>query len=115
MYQFSYSEVLHDNCLDARERERQALDRCIELMQRAERSGPRSRDTIEAVHLTRQLWTFFIDDLGNTENSLPEKLRADLISIGVWTLKEVEAIRIGKSSNWRAVIDICTAVRDGLN
>ncbi|MFN3442773.1 MAG: flagellar biosynthesis regulator FlhF, partial [Rhizobium rosettiformans] len=32
MYQFSYAEIMEDGVADAKERERQALDRCIQLL-----------------------------------------------------------------------------------
>ena len=49
MYQFSYAEISEDVEIDARERERQALDHSIDLLKRAEKNGPRSRDAIEAI------------------------------------------------------------------
>jgi flagellar protein FlaF len=62
----------------------------------------------------RQLWTILIEDLAHPENDLPEALRADLISIGLWVTKEAEQIRQKKSANFAGVIDICSIIRDGL-
>ena len=44
MYQFSYAEVLDETPKGARERERQAIDRSIELLRQAEQQGVRSRE-----------------------------------------------------------------------
>ncbi len=33
-------------------------------------------------------WTTIIDDLGSEENALPKELRAAIISIGIFVLKE---------------------------
>ncbi|WP_102958762.1 flagellar biosynthesis regulator FlaF [Mangrovicella endophytica] len=115
MYQFSYAEVMQDDCVSARDRERQALDRSIELLQRAERSGPRSRDAIEALYVTRSLWSILIEDLAAPGNGLPEQLRGELISIGLWLMREAEAIRLGRSENFKGLIDISTTIRNGLN
>lgn len=115
MYQFSYAEVAQDTAVDARERERQALDHSIALLERAERNGARSRDAIEAIYITRSLWAILIEDLGSQENGLPEELRAELISIGLWIMAEAEAIRVGKSTNFKGVIEISRLIRDGLN
>ena len=115
MYHFSYAEVAQDTAVDARERERQALDHSIALLEKAEKNGPRSRDAIEAVYITRSLWAILIEDLGGAENGLPEELRAELISIGLWIMAEAEAIRVGKSTNFTGIIEISRLIRNGLN
>ncbi|MER0238900.1 flagellar biosynthesis regulator FlaF [Fulvimarina sp. MAC8] len=115
MYQFSYAEVAQDTAVDARERERQAFDHSIALLEKAEKSGPRSRDAIEAVYITRSFWAILIEDLGSAENGLPEELRAELISIGLWIMAEAESIRVGKSTNFQGIIEISRLIRDGLN
>ncbi len=114
MYQFSYAEVLDETPRGARERERQAIERSIELLEAAERSGVRSREAIEAVLFVRRLWGVLIEDLGDSENDLPQALRADLISIGLWIMREAEQIRLEKSSNFKGIIEVSAAIRDGL-
>ena len=114
MYQFSYAEVLDETPQGARERERQAIERSIELLQAAERSGVRSRDAIEAILFVRRLWSVLIEDLANPDNDLPQTLRADLISIGLWVMREAEQIRLEKSDNFKGIIDVSSVIRDGL-
>lgn len=114
MYQFSYAEVAQDVCIDARERERQAFDRSIELLQKAETSSAQSSTVIQAIYVTRSLWSVLIEDLASAENDLPQQIRAQLISIGLWIMREAEAIRLGKSNNFKGLIEVSTAVRDGL-
>jgi flagellar protein FlaF len=114
MYQFSYAEVLDETPQGARERERQALDRSIELLEAADKAGVRSREAIEALLFVRRLWSVLIEDLGDPENDLPQALRADLISIGLWIMREAEQIRLEKSSNFRGIIEVSTVIRDGL-
>jgi flagellar protein FlaF len=114
MYQFSYAEVIEDAPQDARGRERQAFERAIELLRIAEGKGVASLESIEATHYVRQLWTILIQDLAHPENDLPEGLRADLISIGLWVTKEIEQIRLRKSENYSGVIEICSIICDGL-
>ncbi|RFC63005.1 flagellar biosynthesis regulator FlaF [Fulvimarina endophytica] len=115
MYQFSYAEVAQDTAVDARERERQALDHSIALLERAAKNGPRSRDAIEAIYITRSLWAILVEDLGQAENGLPQELRAELISIGLWIMNEAEAIRAGRSTNFKGIIEVSRMIRDGLN
>ena len=114
MYQFSYAEVLDETPKGARERERQAIDRSIELLREAEAQGVRSRAAVEAILFVRRLWGYLIEDLARPDNDLPQKLRADLISIGLWIMREAEQIRLETSSNFKGLIDVSTAIRDGL-
>ena len=114
MYQFSYAEILDDSPHEARERERVAIERSIELLQAAEGAGANSRESTEAVLFVRRLWSALIEDLARDDNALPHALRADLISIGLWILREVEHIRQGRSTNYKGVIEVSSNVRDGL-
>jgi flagellar protein FlaF len=41
-------------------------------------------------------------------------LRADLVSVGLWIIKEAALIRSGQSQNFRGMIEICTMIHDGL-
>lgn len=114
MYRFSYAEVLDDSPKDARERERQAIARSIELLEAAEKAGVQSREAIEALLFVRRLWSLFIEDLAKPENDLPQQLRADLISIGLWVVREAEQIRLEKSTNFRGIMEISRAIEEGL-
>jgi flagellar protein FlaF len=114
MYQFSYAEVLDETPKGARERERQAIDRSIELLGEADKAGVNSREAIEAVLYVRRLWGFLIEDLARPENDLPKPLRADLISIGLWIMREAEEIRLEKSDNFKGLIEVSASIREGL-
>ena len=114
MYQFSYSEVAEDSPREMRGMERQVLDQAIELLRIARDKGPGSRELVDALFFYRRLWSIFMDDLANPDNELPEELRAGLISIGIWILKEIELIRSGKGSDLTAMIEISEIIRDGL-
>lgn len=114
MYRFSYAEVLDDSPKDMRARERQALERSIELLSAAEKAGPHTREAVEANTFSTKLWTILVEDLGMAENQLPKQLRADLVSIGLWVLKELEEIRMERSKNYRGIIDITNSIAQGL-
>jgi flagellar protein FlaF len=114
MYQFSYAEVVEESGEDSRAREGQALERSVELLRRAEESGSGTRESIEALLYCTRLWTMLIEDLGQPDNDLPVELRAGLISIGLWVIKEAERVRLGESSNFRGMIEIISIVREGL-
>mgnify|MGYP003394859162 CR=1 FL=1 len=112
MYQFSYAEVLDETPQGARQRERQAIEQSIELLEAADKAGVKSREAVEALLFVRKLWAILVEDLAKTENDLPQRLRADLISIGV--MREAEQIRLEKSENFKGIIEVSQTIRDGL-
>lgn len=114
MYQFPYAEVLDDAPKAARERERQALEHCIALLRSAKEHGTRSREATEALLFLRKLWSTFVEDLANAENDLPKALRADLISIGLWVMREADDIRTEKSHSFDDLIEVCEMICEGL-
>ena len=115
MYQFSYAEIMEEGVTVSKDRERQVLDRSIALLKAAMASGESyGKETVEAVYFTRRVWIRFIEDLGNPENQLEEELRANLISIAIWILKEVEKIRKRESTNFQGIIYITNIIKDGI-
>jgi flagellar protein FlaF len=114
MYQFSYAEVLEESPAEARHHERRAIEQSIALLEKAEQAGPGSFEAIEALAFLRRLWTILIEDLAKPENELAEALRADLISIGIWIMREADEIRLEKSANFRGLIEVSSIIRDGL-
>ena len=115
MYQYSYAEMLEDTAQDCRTRERELFDRAIELLQLAQEKGNASRECVEALLFLRRLWTILVNDLNHPENGLPAQLRGNLVSIGLWVLKEAEQIRLRESDNFAGLIEINAILRDGLH
>lgn len=114
MYQFSYAEIMEDGVANAKDRERQALSKSIDLLSAA-RDGSKMRSaSIEALFYTRRVWVRFIEDLQSPDNQLDDELKANLISIAIWILKECELIRKRESENFQGIIDVTTIIRDGL-
>lgn len=114
MYQQFYEDVLEDDQVQARRVEYLALDRAVDLLMRAADVEHPSPEGVEALYYTRKLWTAFVTELAAPENALPAEVRANLISIGIWIMKEADAIRLDKSDNYAGIADICAIVRDGL-
>ncbi len=115
MYQFSYADMIDDDPVIARERERHAFDQAIRLLERAEANGPHSADAREAMFFVDQFWMILMEDLVSDGNDLPERLRAGLISIGIWILKEINRVRTGQLQSFQSLIDVNITIRDGLN
>jgi len=114
MYQLSYADIQTDSVADAKERERQLLSRSIEMLTAAAGAGTQSMQAVEALHFTNRVWTSFVDDLGSSDNALPKELRANLISIGLWLLREAEDIRQGRTDNFEGLIEVSQIIRDGI-
>lgn len=114
MYQFSYAEVQTDAVADAKDRERQLLSRSIDMLGAARDKGGQSMEAVHAIHFTTRVWTTFLEDLSSPENELPHELRANLISIGLWLLREAEEIRQGRSENYDGLIEVSQIIRDGI-
>lgn len=114
MYKFSYAEVLDDAGDERRGREVMAIDHGIELLRQADLSNVMEPSTRDALLYIQQLWGFFIRDLADSDNALAEPVRADLISIGLWVIREADRILAGASTDLAGLIDINRTIRDGL-
>lgn len=114
MYRMSYDEILEGDTREGRARERSVLERGVELMQLAEAEGPRSPEALEAIAYVQKLWGFLIRDLSDPGNQLPEALRGDLISIGIWCIAEADRLLNEKVTSFDALISVNINIRDGL-
>ena len=107
-----YSEIQQESSADARDRERAFFEQCIELLEAAQAKGPRSMEAVKAVHFTNKLWSALLQDLGNPDNARDDELRAGLISIGIWILRECEHIRQEESDNISGLLEIVRTIRE---
>lgn len=114
MQRIQYGDLLEDDQQVARERERAALDQSILLLEQAATSGAPLASAAEAIAFTSKLWTVLIEDLASPDNGLPKGLKAQLVSIGIWILRELEAARTDASKGFSDVIVVSKAIRDGL-
>ena len=114
MYEFAYNEVIEDSRQTMRAAEREAMDRVIAMLRAAREKGPLSRERVEALFYLKRLWTIFIDDLNDPNNELPQQLRAGIISIGIWMMKEIDRVRVGAKDDLMPMIEINELIRDGL-
>lgn len=115
MYNVSYAEVLEDAGTTGRGHEREAMERAAGLLRKAAECGPRSREAVDALYFARRLWSIVLEDLASAENGLPEELRANIFSIGVWALKEIDRIRREESEDFAGMAEICDILAEGLS
>ncbi|MBA5723546.1 flagellar biosynthesis regulator FlaF [Candidatus Liberibacter sp.] len=109
-----YDEALQESSIEARRRESLVLEKSISLLSTARHCDRNSREIIEALFYTNRVWTTFIQDLNSFENQLPKDLKINLISIGLWILKECDRIRRNESNNYQGIIDVISIIKDGL-
>jgi flagellar biosynthesis activator protein FlaF len=114
MYEFAYNDVIEESHQTMRTRECAAMDRVIGMLRAAREKGPQSRELVDALFYLRRLWVIFIDDLKDPNNELPDQLRAGIISIGIWMMREIDRVRGGMSSDLTPMIEINELIRDGL-
>jgi|SRR4051794_17333362 flagellar protein FlaF len=110
----AYEMVVEDSSREARARERRALSLGIDRLERLQRGVLSREDMIESLLYVRRLWVVFIEDLAHPENGLPDKLRAGIISIGLWVVKETDRLRDEGSSDVMQLIEINRLIRDAL-
>jgi flagellar protein FlaF len=114
MYQSRYAQAHEDDWAARRARERQALAHAVGLLELASDKGADSREAIEAVLFLNRLWTFLLEDLAHPENALPPELRARLISIGIWSLRECERIRLRETEDFAGLIEVLRTLAEAL-
>jgi flagellar protein FlaF len=110
----AYDTVVDDSSNEARGRERQALSIGIDRLERLQQGFFSNEDQVESLLYVRRLWAIFIEDLSHPDNGLPDKLRADIISIGLWIVKEADRLREEKSNDVVQLIEVNCMIRDAL-
>ncbi|MBN9670722.1 flagellar biosynthesis regulator FlaF [Roseibium aggregatum] len=115
MYNLSYAEVMDDLCSDQRLNEHQAMSIVIDKLSVAKERGVKSAEAVDALFYTRRLWSYFLEHLADDANELPLETRANLISVGIWVLKEVEALRQRRQDDFSDIIQINSIIRDSLD
>jgi len=84
------------------------------MLKSAREKGLGSREGIEALYYLRRLWSIVLDDVQAPGNELPEELRAGIISIGLWMMREMDQLGGGKNTDLMPIIEINEIIRDGL-
>ena len=114
MYSRQYEETLEDDQAEQRNRERAAIDHSIMLLEQARDTCGGAVDVSKAVFFTSKLWAVLVEDLADPENALPQDLKAQIISIGIWILKELERLRSGETNSFDDLIIVSRSIRDGM-
>lgn len=114
MYKTAYAQEAESSDTLSRDREHQVFQTSIDLLERANSGDGGPMATTEALVFARRLWTVLLEDLSREDNTLPAETRANFISIGLWVLRECQDISLGKSNNFKGLIDVSRSIQDGL-
>lgn len=109
----AYAPAAEDDPRAARRLEVNAFDRAISLLEQAGRADDRL-SRVRASAFVRRLWAELMRDLAESDNELAPPLRASLISIGAWMLKEADRVADEERAPLAPMLDIHRLVRAGL-
>lgn len=70
-------------------------------------------DRIKAAHRNRELWQTLAFDLADSGNALPDKLRAQLLSIAIWVSRETDQV-IKENGPLEHLIEVNRSIMSGL-
>nr|WP_321454782.1 flagellar biosynthesis regulator FlaF [uncultured Cohaesibacter sp.] len=114
MYTSYYAESSQLSGASQRSDELEAINHVVDGLRAAKLQGIQSPAGIKALYQTNLFWSYLLEDLSKPENSLPDQLKANLISIGIFILKEVGRIRQNETDDVDALIDLNEMISSGL-
>ncbi len=97
---------------DARQIEHRLLAEATSALE-AHAEGDDRVGLIHAVHRNRQVWGAFLGDLARDNNTLPDSVRANLISLALWVQQHSGEV-MAKRETVEPLIEINRLVMDGL-
>lgn len=74
---------------------------------------PHDKKMIEALDWNRRMWSVFASDCGAKGNSLPDQLRASIVSLSLWVSKHSSGVMRGREKVG-PLIDINRTIMEGL-
>jgi flagellar protein FlaF len=86
-----YGKIMRDT-ESSREIEHRVFEQITTALEDAEHPDAHFTSRIAAMHRNRELWLTLTCDLANDDNELPASLRARLISLGIWVMKETQRL-----------------------
>lgn len=89
-----------------------AFARVTQMLRHAH-DGGQMRDRIAAAHKNNDLWTALAADLTHPGNSLPDPLKAGLLSLAMFSIRHGHAVMRGAATT-EALIDVNLAIMKGL-
>ena len=110
----SYAEIIDDSAEHGRSSEREALLLSIVAMEEADRDPSNPGKRANAIYAVSRLWATLLEDLASPQNGYPPELRAQIVSIGIFILRQCEHLRRDNARNFAVVTEICRIIEKGL-
>jgi flagellar protein FlaF len=95
-----------------RDNEYMVFSRVIRLLQSALESG-NVNDIIRATHANTELWIALASDLASQGNELPDQLKANLISLAIFSIKHGHRV-MSEDAPLQPLLDINLHIMKGL-
>lgn len=114
MFNLAYAEAAEGDQGEARSEEFQAMEYSIGVMEASLKDPANPGKRIKAIFDTANVWTLLMEDLGHSDNAYPNDLKAGLISIGIYILKKLQAMRSDSSVSFAPIIDVTRTIKEGL-
>ena len=86
----------------------------VALMDAAKADKSDLRRKMDALDWNRRMWSALATDCSAPSNTLPESVRAHIISLSIWVHKHTSAVMRGEEE-FEALIDINRMIMQGLN
>lgn len=99
---------------EARRCPRLPLEQSTDLIQIACVASAASTDAANATAFANDLWAQLVQDLADDNDGRAHEPRAQIVTVGTWTLREFESIRGSRSKSFDDVITVAHAIKDGL-
>ena len=115
MIRAAYSEIAAEDPREARRVEGEAFDRVLALLEAARAAAPDAAARRDALEALERLWTVLLHDLAHADNALPPDLRAQLISVGLWVLRETGRLHLTACTDVDGLIAVNASIRAGLS
>ena len=88
------------------------VTRALMVAAKADPSDVRTR--ADALDWNRRLWSALATDCGAPENTLPEPVRAHIISLAIWVGKYTSTVIRGEDDDIDTLVEVNRAVMQGL-
>lgn len=110
----SYAEIIEDSAEQGRSSEREALLHSIAVMEDADRDRSNPGKRAMAIYTVNRLWAMMLEDLASPQNGYPPQLRAQIVSIGIFILRQCEVLRSDRTKDFSVIAEISRIIEKGL-
>ncbi|MDM7947701.1 MAG: flagellar biosynthesis regulator FlaF [Oceanibaculum nanhaiense] len=113
MYGYNAYQKAARTTISPRSAEHRLLGEVTAALIAADRNPEAKQQQVEALLWNKKVWDNLIIELKAEDNQLPADLRASMVKVGVWVLRETYRVMDG-DSDIKSLIEINTIIMEGL-